>query len=220
MSCPSTFMGNAAGFGAGARTSSEFPRIYMMVSVCLMLIHFPKVRYATCDNAANNGTMLVEFVRLIKKETGPVWNPVERRIGCLAHVINVATQKLISEYSRSPHFNAHESKAHIPDTSAPMRDEIGLVRMIAVKECSSSKRKDPSKRIQLRHQTDPAEIAKEMVLDMKMTDASKESEPISQKRSLKNFGQTPVIYNKQSPALCAGSYLRSLNPAFQKPRLN
>ncbi|KAJ7131124.1 ribonuclease H-like domain-containing protein, partial [Mycena epipterygia] len=46
------------------------------------------------------------------------------------------------------------------------RDEIGLVRAIAVKERSSSKRKDLFKRIQLR--ADPAAAAKQMVLDMKV----------------------------------------------------
>ncbi|KAJ7847687.1 hypothetical protein B0H13DRAFT_583944 [Mycena leptocephala] len=49
-----------------------------------------------------------------------------------------------------------------------MRDEIGLVRAIAVKERSSAKRKDLFKMIQLRHQADPAVIAKQMVLDMKV----------------------------------------------------
>lgn len=99
--------------------------------------------------------MLVEFARLIKLKTGLIWNPVERRIGyvcaplvstltkhfrrCLAHIINIATQKLISAYSKAPHFNAHEPTAHIPDTSESMRDEIGLVRAISVKAslCSS-----------------------------------------------------------------------------------
>ncbi|KAJ7659106.1 ribonuclease H-like domain-containing protein [Mycena polygramma] len=49
-----------------------------------------------------------------------------------------------------------------------MRDEIGLVRAIAVKERSSAKRKDLFKTIQLRRQSDPAEVAKQMVLDMKV----------------------------------------------------
>ncbi|KAJ7917073.1 hypothetical protein B0H13DRAFT_1870602 [Mycena leptocephala] len=111
--------------------------------------------------------MLVEFSRLIKLKTGLVWNPVERRIGCLAHIINIATQKLISAYSKSPHFDAREPTAHIPDTSELMRDEIGLVRAISVKERSSSKRKNLFKTIQLRHKTDPTEIAKQMVIDMK-----------------------------------------------------
>ncbi|KAJ6607651.1 ribonuclease H-like domain-containing protein [Mycena sp. CBHHK59/15] len=105
--------------------------------------------------------MLVEFGRLVKAATGRVWDPVEWRIGCLAHVINIVTQKLISAYSKSPHFNAHEPAAHIPDTSAEMCDEIGLER-------SSSKRKDLFKRIQVCHQTNPADVAKQMVLDMKV----------------------------------------------------
>ncbi|KAJ7809562.1 ribonuclease H-like domain-containing protein, partial [Mycena olivaceomarginata] len=48
------------------------------------------------------------------------------------------------------------------------RDEIGLVRAIAVKERSSSKRKELFKTIQTRSQADPAVIAKQMVLDMKV----------------------------------------------------
>jgi hypothetical protein len=42
-----------------------------------------KVGRVTCDNAANNGTLLVEFSRLIKLAAKRVWDPVERRIGCL-----------------------------------------------------------------------------------------------------------------------------------------
>jgi hypothetical protein len=51
-------------------------------------------------------------------------------------VINLATQKLISTYSKSPHFSAHDPDAHVPATNAApgsVRDEIGLVRAIAVK---------------------------------------------------------------------------------------
>ncbi|KAJ6559343.1 hypothetical protein B0H10DRAFT_2240472 [Mycena sp. CBHHK59/15] len=86
--------------------------------------------YTTCNNAANNGTMLVEFARLIKAATKQVWDPVERRISCLAHIINISTQKLISTYSKFPYFNVHDPTAHISDTSKPMRDEIGLVHTI------------------------------------------------------------------------------------------
>jgi hypothetical protein len=54
---------------------------------------------------------------------------------CLAHVINLATQKLISTYSKAPHFNPHDPTAHIPGeaSAGSLRDEIGLVRAIAVK---------------------------------------------------------------------------------------
>ena len=48
---------------------------------------------------------------------------------CLSHVINLATQALISTYSKSPHFDPKDPDAHIPIT----RDEVGLIRTIAVK---------------------------------------------------------------------------------------
>jgi hypothetical protein len=48
---------------------------------------------------------------------------------CLAHVINLATQMLISTYSKSPHFDPKQPDAHTPTS----RDEVGLVRAIVVK---------------------------------------------------------------------------------------
>src|SRR5229473_4762264 len=48
---------------------------------------------------------------------------------CLAHVINLATQALISTYSKVPHFDLKNPEAHVPTG----RDEVGLVRAIAVK---------------------------------------------------------------------------------------
>jgi hypothetical protein len=58
---------------------------------------------------------------------------------CLAHVINLATQVLISAYSRAPHYNPHDPKGHEVDTSQMAnRDEIGLVRTICVKVSPSS----------------------------------------------------------------------------------
>ncbi|KAJ7247540.1 hypothetical protein C8J57DRAFT_1522940 [Mycena rebaudengoi] len=74
--------------------------------------------------------------------------------------INIAAQKLISADSKSPHFDAREPTAQISDTSELMRDEIGLVHAVSVKERSSSKRKTLFKTIQLRHNADPPEIAK------------------------------------------------------------
>lgn len=52
---------------------------------------------------------------------------------CLAPVINIATQKLISGYSKSLHYNPHEPHTHVPNTDDIMRDEIGLLRAIVVK---------------------------------------------------------------------------------------
>jgi hypothetical protein len=48
---------------------------------------------------------------------------------CLAHVINLATQTLISTYSKAPHFDPKNPEAHIPAN----HDEVGLVRAISVK---------------------------------------------------------------------------------------
>ena len=48
---------------------------------------------------------------------------------CLAHVINLATQVLISTYSKAPHFDPRNPEGHVPSG----RDEVGLVRAIAVK---------------------------------------------------------------------------------------
>jgi hypothetical protein len=48
---------------------------------------------------------------------------------CLSDVINLATQALISTYSKLPHFDPKNPDAHIPIT----RDEVGLIRTIAVK---------------------------------------------------------------------------------------
>jgi hypothetical protein len=53
---------------------------------------------------------------------------------CLAHVINLATQMLISTYSKSPHFDPKQPDAHVPT----YRDEVGLVRAIVVKVCIST----------------------------------------------------------------------------------
>ncbi|KAJ7817712.1 hypothetical protein B0H14DRAFT_2601876 [Mycena olivaceomarginata] len=52
--------------------------------------------------------------------------------------------------------------------SADLRDKIGLVQAIAVKEHSSSKQKTLFKRIQLCHQADPDDIAKQMLINMKV----------------------------------------------------
>ncbi|KAJ7686150.1 hypothetical protein B0H14DRAFT_2654459 [Mycena olivaceomarginata] len=83
-----------------------------------------------------------------------------KKLCCLAHVINLATQKLISTYSKASHFNIHDSNAHIPDTSLShdgIRDEIGLLRAIAVK---------------IRDKTDPHGAARQMILDMKLQEVN------------------------------------------------
>ncbi|KAJ7842020.1 hypothetical protein B0H14DRAFT_3140052, partial [Mycena olivaceomarginata] len=93
----------------------------------------------------------------------------------MAHIINLATQALISKYSKATHFDPKQPEAHLPDTSAPLRDEIGLIRAIAVKERSSPKRKQIFKELQLkiRRAADSTAsvgvfVAKQLILDMKV----------------------------------------------------
>jgi hypothetical protein len=55
---------------------------------------------------------------------------------CLAHVINLATQAVVSTYSKSKHYDPKDPEAHIPELDDQVRDEIGLIRAIVVKVCS------------------------------------------------------------------------------------
>lgn len=54
---------------------------------------------------------------------------------CLAHIINLATQALISARSQSKYYNPHaeDKDEHIPDLNCLDRDELGLIRAISVK---------------------------------------------------------------------------------------
>ena len=54
---------------------------------------------------------------------------------CLAHVINLATQALIAVYSKTPHFDPANPEEHlkVAQEDPTHRDEVGLVRAIAVK---------------------------------------------------------------------------------------
>lgn len=70
---------------------------------------------------------------------------------CLAHVINLGTQQLISTYSKAPHYDPHNPHAHELDLAQGVnRDEIGLVRSICVKERSSAKRKELYRTVQMK----------------------------------------------------------------------
>jgi hypothetical protein len=119
-----------------------------ILKVPLYLLTAVKVGHVTCDNASNNGTMLKELATRLHARTGKTYHWKKRRVkfvtsyithslqlltenpgSCLAHVINLATQMLISSYSKSPHFNPNQPDAHTPTS----RDEVGLVRAIAVK---------------------------------------------------------------------------------------
>ncbi|KAJ2981763.1 hypothetical protein NUW54_g10828 [Trametes sanguinea] len=126
-----------------------------------------KIGHITCDNAKNNGTMLRELAIHLNRSRGPSakrfdakrhrvkYVPSPCQWPCLAHIINLATQALLATYSRTPHFNAAEPKAHLNGLSTQSqersgRDEVGLIRAIAVKERSSAKRKDIFRNIQVK----------------------------------------------------------------------
>lgn len=52
----------------------------------------------------------------------------------MAHVINLATQAVLSSLSKARHFNPHDPDAHLPEGSnGTNRDVIGMVRAISVK---------------------------------------------------------------------------------------
>ena len=93
--------------------------------------------------------MLKEFAARLKVATGKKYDWKQRKIkyvgphtyqsqltkitknSCLTHVINLATQMLISTYSKSPHFDPKQPDAHVPTS----HDEVGLIRAIVVKIC-------------------------------------------------------------------------------------
>ena len=103
---------------------------------------------------------------------------------CLVHVINLATQMLISTYSQSLHFDPKQPNAHVPTS----RDEVGLIRAIVVKVCipvyvltlrqvtsitagqerSSSKRKEMWRTIQIKANDGVNGSVTQLILDMKV----------------------------------------------------
>ncbi|KAF8219918.1 hypothetical protein L208DRAFT_1544821 [Tricholoma matsutake] len=111
--------------------------------------------------------MLVEFAKHILAHNGKVFNLKQHRIRCLAHIINLATQALITTYSKSKHYNPADPDA---DLAGPERDEVGLVQAICVKARSSAKRKQLFTDIQTRGS---AKTIHQLLLDMAEKDLSK-----------------------------------------------
>ncbi|KAG6823240.1 hypothetical protein H0H92_010889 [Tricholoma furcatifolium] len=111
------------------RKSIRVAIIQMFVNHLKSLKLLLNIGHVTCDNAANNSTMMQEFAKQSKSKLGKDYPWKERKLGCLAHVINLATQVLIKAYSSTPHFDPKNPTAHLPTT----RDEVGLVRAITVK---------------------------------------------------------------------------------------
>ncbi|KIL54872.1 hypothetical protein M378DRAFT_91765 [Amanita muscaria Koide BX008] len=108
---------------------------------------------------------MAEFARCYQKRTGEHFDVKKRHIRCLAHIINLATQALISTRSNAKYYNPHNIDEHTPDVEAPERDELGLIRAIAVKERSSAQRKELFQSLQAR-QGVPQPV--QLLLDMKV----------------------------------------------------
>ena len=71
--------------------------------------------------------------------TYPYWyHPTDFLIAypyrCLAHIINLATQAVITALSKSKHYNGDPNDDHLPDDlDANECDKIGIVRAICIK---------------------------------------------------------------------------------------
>jgi hypothetical protein len=53
---------------------------------------------------------------------------------CLAHIINLATQAVISTRTKSKYYNGDTADDHLPkDSGNGERDEIGIVRAVCIK---------------------------------------------------------------------------------------
>ncbi|KAH8984846.1 hypothetical protein EDB92DRAFT_1818912 [Lactarius akahatsu] len=109
--------------------------------------------------------MLQEFARCFQIKTGTSFDVKRRQIGCLAHIINLATQAVISARTKSKYYNGDPTDDHLPkDLGTSKRDEIGIVRAICIKARSSSQHKELFKSIQVRNNISPVNL----LLDMKV----------------------------------------------------
>ena len=54
---------------------------------------------------------------------------------CLVHIINLATQAVISRYSKSKYFNPKNPNDDLMSPTTYHPNEVGLIRTIAVKLC-------------------------------------------------------------------------------------
>ncbi|KAJ3527051.1 hypothetical protein NMY22_g9922 [Coprinellus aureogranulatus] len=138
-----------------------------------------KIGWVTCDNASNNTTMLKDFETRInnskrrKEAKVEPWKRQSRHIRCLAHIVNLATQAFLSTYSKTEHLNTDSADAAVDAALKDLaditlqldRDEIGLIRLIAVKARSSAKRNALLKLLQ---EKDEVKIPLTLILDMKV----------------------------------------------------
>ncbi|KAJ2919527.1 hypothetical protein MD484_g940, partial [Candolleomyces efflorescens] len=78
-----------------------------------------KIGHIICDNASNNTTMLKAFEVKLNSSRHHLearvecWNYRTCHIHCLAHIINLATQVLITTYSKTSHINTESTAADV-----------------------------------------------------------------------------------------------------------
>ena len=112
--------------------------------------------HITCDNVKNNDTMLEEFAHCYQVKMGCEFKTKRQQIRyvfhhfgkcsltqsanahlscrCLAHIINLVMQAVISAHSKAQFCSSAPEDNHIPeDVGRTERDEIGLVHAICVK---------------------------------------------------------------------------------------
>lgn len=79
--------------------------------------------------------MMQELARLTESATGQAFDAKKHRLRCLAHIINLATQALLTAHSKSKHYDPATPNAElvVERRADDTRDEVGLVRAIAIK---------------------------------------------------------------------------------------
>ncbi|KAL1949584.1 hypothetical protein VTO73DRAFT_8465 [Trametes versicolor] len=122
-----------------AHTGKKLGEALYKVVARLKIEH--KIGYITCDNATNNDTMMDHFASHVESNTTRSYSGRGHRVRCLAHIVNLATQALITTYSRSKPYDPQNPDDDLMVNINGRRDVVGLVRSIVVKARSSSKRK-------------------------------------------------------------------------------
>jgi len=115
--------------------------------------------------------MMQEFAKHIESDlTKTTFDHKKRRLRCLAHIINLATQALLSTHSKSKHVDVTKPDDELVASRHDQRDEVGLIRSISVKERSSASRKELFRKLQLRDEDGhiPASNPRQLLLDMKV----------------------------------------------------
>ncbi|GBE87281.1 hypothetical protein SCP_1005280 [Sparassis crispa] len=110
-------------------------------------------------------THKMKFVKHIRHEMGKIYDAKRCRIRCLAHIINLAMQAVISTYSKSKHFDPEKLNEDLTAPQVTQHDEIGLIRLICVKKHSLAKCKRLFKDIQVKEDTkNPLQLLLDMLV--------------------------------------------------------